>query len=307
MKRIFNLLLGTLAMLAVALFSAYLAMRIAIHGREVKVPTLAGLQLSEAAKKTSSLGLRLKVENQFYSATVPVGTIIAQSPESGTTVRRAWAVRVTQSLGPQQVSIPNLVGQAERPATITIRRLGLELGTIAHLPAPGPAGVVLAQTPTPSDTAVDSPRMSLLVSAPLPEPTPIHAPNAALADSTSSKSAEAPTPAAPSPGTPAAPQAPTEATPGDQTPANQPKADPANSLVMPSLMGLTLSQAISRTAAAGLHVVSVEDIPASAKPSAPAQPAAQPTTPAPNTVVSQSPPAGQRVVHGDPVKITLSR
>ncbi len=149
LNRFFNVVLGALAMIAVAIFSAYLAMRIAIHGREVEVPSLANLPLSEAAKKTSALGLRLNVENHFYSATTPAGLVLSQSPAPGATVRRQWTVRVTQSLGPQQVSIPSLTGQTERPATITLRRLSLDLGAIAHLPSPGPTGIVLAQTPHP--------------------------------------------------------------------------------------------------------------------------------------------------------------
>jgi beta-lactam-binding protein with PASTA domain len=51
----------------------------------------------------------------------------------------------------------------ERPAAIAIRRLSLDVGTVAHLPAPGDADVVLAQTPPPNAGGVDSPRVSLLL------------------------------------------------------------------------------------------------------------------------------------------------
>jgi beta-lactam-binding protein with PASTA domain len=271
-NRFFNLLLGALAMIAVAIFSAYLAMRIAIHGREVKVPALAGLPLSEAARKANSLGLRLNIENRFYSAAVAPGHVLSQFPAPNSVVRREWAVRVTESLGPQQVSIPSLIGQTERPATIAIRRLGLELGAIAHIPAPGPSGIVLAQTPTPTTAGVESPRISLLLSAPLPDASP---------------------------------------NPTSKTVSN---AEPAPQFVMPSLAGLTLIQAAARASAAGLHIVSAEEL---APPTAPAtapgtptpSPATQPPVPAPqpspNTVVAQSPPAGHPVKRGDPVKIAL--
>ncbi len=151
-------------MLAVAMVSAFITMRLAIHGREVKVPNIAGLSLSDASRKASSVGLRLNVENRFYSADTPAGNILAQSPAPGTTVRRAWAVRVTESLGPQQVSIPNVVGQSERTASINIRRLSLDPGTVAFIPAPGEAAVVIAQTPNPNAVGVDQPRVSLLLS-----------------------------------------------------------------------------------------------------------------------------------------------
>src|SRR5271154_2799859 len=136
-NRFFNVLLGALAMGVVALLSAYITMRLAIHGREVKVPNLTGLTLSDASKQTRSLGLRLTLENRFYSPNTPPGHILAQSPAPGATVRHQWIVRVTESLGAQQVAIPDLVGQSERTASINIRRLGLEPGVVARVASPG--------------------------------------------------------------------------------------------------------------------------------------------------------------------------
>lgn len=166
MKRFFNLLLGALAMLAVALLSAFITMRLAIHGREVKVPNLTGLTLSEASKKAASVGLRLNLENRFYSADTPPGRVLAQSPAAGMTVRREWTVRVTESMGPQQVAIPDVVGQSERTASVNIKRLSLDLGTVARIASPREGGVVLAQTPNPNAAGVDRPRVSLLLSEP---------------------------------------------------------------------------------------------------------------------------------------------
>lgn len=271
-NRFFNIVLGALAMLVVALTSAFITMRFAIHGREVKVPNLAGLTVSEASKQTRSLGLRLNLENRFYSTNIPPGRILAQSPAPGATVRREWAVRVTESLGAQQVAIPNLLGQSERTASINIRRLGLELGAVAHVAAPGDPGVVIAQTPNPNAAGVDRPRVSLLISDP--------------------EEAESP-----------------------------------EAFVMPSLAGLTLASAAARAAAAGLHIVSAEELSiptqATATPANPAAaptspaiatPAASATSPAPAaatafsaaTVIAQTPAAGHRVVKGDAVHITLT-
>ncbi len=165
-NRFFNIVLGALAMLIVALLSAFITMRLAIHGREVKVPNLTGLTLADASKQTRSLGLRLTLENRFYSPNTPPGHVLAQSPAPGVTVRREWAVRITESLGAQQVAIPDLLGQSERTASINVRRLGLELGAVAHVAAPGDPGVVIAQTPSPNAAGVDRPRVSLLLSEP---------------------------------------------------------------------------------------------------------------------------------------------
>ncbi|WP_353069390.1 PASTA domain-containing protein [Tunturibacter empetritectus] len=265
-NRFFNIVLGALAMLTVALVSAFITMRLAIHGHEVKVPDLTSLTLSEASQKTRSLGLVLSLENRFYSPNTPPGRVLAQSPAPGLTVRREWPVRITESLGAQQVAIPDLLNQTERTATINIRRLGLELGAVAHIPSAGEPGTVIAQTPNPNAIGVDRPRVSLL-----------------LSDPETATSAEA--------------------------------------FVMPSLAGLTLTAAAARAASAGLHIASAEDLnlnSASAE-AAPLTPQSPPSATTPSftepiartvssigTVIAQTPPAGHRVVKGDPVHITLT-
>ena len=165
-KRIFTLVLGALAMVAVALISAFIAMRLAIHGREAVVPALTGLTVADASKSAGSKGLNLTLENRFYSADVPAGRILAQDPAPGFRVRRDWPIRITESLGAQRVSIPDLTGESERAATVQIRRLSLDLGAVAHLGVPGDPDVVLSQTPPVDSAGADGPRVSLLVSDP---------------------------------------------------------------------------------------------------------------------------------------------
>lgn len=164
LKRASTLLLGGLAMICVAVVCAFLALRIAIHGREVAVPNLAGLSDAEAASAAKDLGLNLSVENRFYSPTVPQNQVLSQLPVAGARVRRGWQVRITESLGPQQVAVPDVTGQTERPASLVLRRLLLEVSSVAHLPAPPPAGIVLAQSPPPNARGMNSPKVSLLVS-----------------------------------------------------------------------------------------------------------------------------------------------
>jgi beta-lactam-binding protein with PASTA domain len=171
MKRIFTLVLGALALVAVALISAFIAMRLAIHGREAVVPNLSGLSVADANSLASRQGLTLNLENRFYSADVAAGRILSQDPAAGSRVRREWPVRITESLGGQRVEIPDLTGQTERAATIGIRRLSLELGAVAHLAIAGDPDVVLTQTPPANVGGVDGPRVSLLVSDAIPADT----------------------------------------------------------------------------------------------------------------------------------------
>src|SRR5450755_1622510 len=166
MKSSFRLLLLVLVLLVVALVSALTAMRLAIHGREVAVPDLVGKSPAAARMIAEQNGLELTVERQYYSPTVPEGKIMSQLPPAGSQVRSGWQVRVAESLGPQRVAIPNVIGQSERAANINIRRRGLDVGAIAQMQLPDvPDSQVVAQAPPPNASGVSAPKISLLVAA----------------------------------------------------------------------------------------------------------------------------------------------
>jgi beta-lactam-binding protein with PASTA domain len=269
MKRTFTLVLEALALVAVALIFAFIAMRLAIHGREAVVPNLSGLSVAEADSMASRAGLRLNLENTFYSADVPAGRILSQDPAAGSRVRREWPVRITESLGAQSVEIPELTGQTERAATVSIRRSSLELGAVAHFAIAGDPDVVLTQTPPPNASGVDGPRVSLLVSDPDTAQPPAYAMPSLVGLSYSAASARAASMglrlvAVTEGSLPAAAPAATASTnPAQTTPA-------APSVAAP-------------TAAASASTGAVRS----------------------GIVIAQSPQAGRRVVQGDVVHVTL--
>ena len=162
--KLFRLAFSTLAMLFVMFLSAAITLRVALHGHEVAIPNFSGMTVSEASSAALKAGLDLTIENKFYSTTVPAGRMLSQAPAAGSKVRHGWQVRVTESLGPQQVTIPDVAGEPEREASLNIRRDSLDLGTLAHIDAPGDPDIVLTQTPPPN-AGVDQPRVSLLLSS----------------------------------------------------------------------------------------------------------------------------------------------
>ena len=160
---------GSLVMLlvAVALLAAVTTMHFAIHGAEVQVPALKGMTVAEARSQTSGLGLNLEVDNRYYSGDVAAGHILSQSPAAGTVVRREWRVRVAESVGPQKVEVPEIVGLDERVAALRLRRVGLEAGMTARLPwGKAAEGTVLAQDPPAHAQGIARPSIDLLVAAP---------------------------------------------------------------------------------------------------------------------------------------------
>lgn len=164
MRSLFRALLSVLLLTIVALTSALVAMRLAIHGREVQVPDVRGKTPSEARQLTDVSGLNSQIERQYYSPTVPAGRVLSQMPTPGTLVRHGWDVRMALSLGPQRIAIPEVIGQSQRAATITLEQRAIDLGSTATAEIPGmTAGQVIGQDPPPDATDASAPRISLLI------------------------------------------------------------------------------------------------------------------------------------------------
>jgi beta-lactam-binding protein with PASTA domain len=165
MRGLFRLFWMALVLLVVALLSALTAMRFAIHGREVSIPDLRGKTPIEARRLADDTGLAIEVERSYYSPTIPEGRVLSQMPSPGTTVRPGWEVRLALSLGPQRVAIPQVIGDSERAAAISIAQRRLELGPTASIQIPGiDPGQVIGQNPPANATDVSTPKISLLIS-----------------------------------------------------------------------------------------------------------------------------------------------
>lgn len=172
MRRFFRWLLRILVLMVVFMASALLAMRFAIHGRQTTIPKVTGLTQTQAQRLLADHGLVVEQGDRYFSSEVPSGHVMSQAPVPGVQVRRGWHVRVAESMGPQRVVIPDLIGNSERAAEINIRRRGLELGSIATGTIPGaPGDQIVAQSPPPNAVNVSEPKVSLLIAAPAERPS----------------------------------------------------------------------------------------------------------------------------------------
>ncbi|MGB9253503.1 MAG: PASTA domain-containing protein [Candidatus Korobacteraceae bacterium] len=166
MRRFFKWLLRGLVLFVVFVASALTAMRFAIHGRQTTIPKVVGLSKSQAERLLADHGLVLDEGDRYFSSDVPPGRVMSQAPQPGLKVRRGWSVRVAESMGPQRVVIPDLVGTSERAAEINIRKRGLELGSIATATIPGaPSDQIVGQSPPANAVNVSEPKISLLLAA----------------------------------------------------------------------------------------------------------------------------------------------
>jgi beta-lactam-binding protein with PASTA domain len=164
--KLFQVASLVMLLIAVAMLSAITTMHFAIHGAEVQVPSLKGMTVADARSQAAGMGLNLNVDNRYYSGDVAAGHILSQSPAPGTVVRREFRVRVSESLGPQKVDVPDTVGNDQRVAALQLRRVGLDVGTVAHLPdAAVPEGTVISQDPPAHAQGIERPSVNLLVAA----------------------------------------------------------------------------------------------------------------------------------------------
>ena len=80
--------------------------------------------------------LAAQVDSKYYSGLIPEGRVLL-TPAAGTLVRSGWEVRLAVSLGPQRVTIPQVVGKSDRAAAISIAERGLQLSSTDTVQLPG--------------------------------------------------------------------------------------------------------------------------------------------------------------------------
>lgn len=154
------------AILVVAgIVSALTAMRFAIRGREVVVPSLAGKTKEEADDLLKSAGLRLKVSSSQFNPQVPEGHVLDQIPPSGTRLKTDRTVKILLSLGDRKFAVPNLLGTSLRAAQLTLTQRRLKLGNTvySHMPE-GEASTVIYQSPAAGTQEGSDPAVDILIS-----------------------------------------------------------------------------------------------------------------------------------------------
>jgi len=154
------------SILAVAgILSAMTAMRFAIRGREVVVPSLVGKTEAEAEKLLQEKSLLLKVSSKRFSNDVPEGHVVEQIPASGTHLKTSRTVKVLVSLGDRKFAVPNLVGTSLRAAQLTLAQRRLTLGnTLYAHTAEGDPSTVVYQSPGPGTQEGADPSVHILIS-----------------------------------------------------------------------------------------------------------------------------------------------
>jgi len=147
----------------------------------VKVPPIASLTLSEAIPIVEQLGLRIKVVERVRSESLPVDTILSQSPEATTLVPTGSVIEVRVVVGSGLAVVPDLIGATEEEAAKRLKSANLRLGqVISAWSTDAPSGSIIQQNPRAGLQIANGSSVDLVISlGPEPSPTASASPSGA--------------------------------------------------------------------------------------------------------------------------------
>jgi len=94
------------------------------QGRQpIELADWTGKPVDQAVAALIKAKLKVDATKEDWSTTVPKGSVISQSPATGT-LFQGDLVSLVASKGPQLVPVPNVIGQQERPARSILEQLG---------------------------------------------------------------------------------------------------------------------------------------------------------------------------------------
>jgi beta-lactam-binding protein with PASTA domain len=106
------------------------------HGENIKVAELNSLALSEVESLLSSKGLSYEViDSSEYDPKFPMGSVVAQYPEAGSSVKVGRSIRITiNPFKPRKIEMPMLVEKTKRRAIYDLESKGFVVGNLIYVP-----------------------------------------------------------------------------------------------------------------------------------------------------------------------------
>ncbi|GAA4484853.1 Stk1 family PASTA domain-containing Ser/Thr kinase [Rhodococcus olei] len=131
---------------------------------QVTVPKLTGMTQAQAAQALSAVGLALDpTVDRAPSSPDQLDKVTAQDPTSGAKVEINGTVQVTLGSGPEQVRVPNVVGQTLEVAQPNVEGAGFKV-EVENIDSGRPKGQVVSTDPTGGTTAARGTTVKLKVS-----------------------------------------------------------------------------------------------------------------------------------------------
>ena len=115
--------------------------------KEVSVPEVTGETQADATATLAAAGLKVTVSKREV-AEPAAGTVISQSPGSGTQVKVGSQATIVVAQALKKTAAPSVVGQSEAQAVATLTRAGFSSHTVSRtVTDPTKVGLVVQQSP----------------------------------------------------------------------------------------------------------------------------------------------------------------
>jgi serine/threonine-protein kinase len=139
----------------------------------VKVPDVIGQSQSAAEGALTNAGLAVGTVTKRTSTSQSPGTVLAQSPSTGTSVKAESKVNLTVAQAPKEIAVPNVVGESQTLALVTLGQAGFKPKTTSvKTSEPSQVGIVLHQSPGAGSKAPKGSVVTIAVDVLGPETTP---------------------------------------------------------------------------------------------------------------------------------------
>ena len=114
---------------------------------EIAMPNVVGQESQTAQQLLQQAGFQVSVQSE-QSDSVPSGRVTRTDPGANARVKRGSSVTMFVSTGPQNVNVPNVVGQMQNQASQTLQQAGFQVFVSQQNTSnPSDNGKVLAQNP----------------------------------------------------------------------------------------------------------------------------------------------------------------
>ena len=132
--------------------------------KQRSTPYIVGMVYADAVEYLKQYGLSAEIENQLVSKE-PVGTIVSQIPEEGTTVKVGHVIKVNVSRGDSEDGAPTLIGKTRKEAESTLESLGYALGSVTEANSSSvEKGRIISQEPAPGAALEKGGKVDVIIS-----------------------------------------------------------------------------------------------------------------------------------------------
>ena len=132
---------------------------------ELRMPDVVGMSEAAAVNTLNGMGIKdIRGENSTVLDETKVGTVLVQSPLSGTLITPEISVILQIAGEVENVIVPNVVGVEEDTATSQLKNAGLEVKVVEQASSVVQPGLVISQSPAAGQPARKGSTVTIVVS-----------------------------------------------------------------------------------------------------------------------------------------------